>query len=113
MYDLWERALQDLKGKLSSENFDTWLAPLVVEHADGSALTLRVPNKFHADWLQTHYLELMLDVLQGHGASDELRLDFTVMPAQPRVHARASEPPPAPRPRSQPPQSFGAGSPQM
>ncbi len=104
MYDLWERALQDLKGKLSSENFDTWLAPLVVEHADTLALTLRVPNKFHADWLQTHYLELMLDVLQGHGASGDMRLDFTVTPpSQTRVQMRASEPPPAPRPRTMPP----------
>ncbi|MDB4974005.1 MAG: hypothetical protein JWN48_2346, partial [Myxococcaceae bacterium] len=26
MDDLWERALQDLKGKLSTENFETWLS---------------------------------------------------------------------------------------
>ena len=40
MEDLWERALQDLKGKLSSENFDTWLAPLAVERLDDATLTL-------------------------------------------------------------------------
>jgi chromosomal replication initiator protein len=100
MHDLWERALQDLKGKLSSENFDTWLAPLAVEHADLDALTLRVPNKFHADWLQTHYMDILVAALRTQGAVDGLRVDFSVAAGQNRVNVRASEPPPAPRPRS-------------
>jgi chromosomal replication initiator protein len=114
MDDLWERALQDLKGKLSSENFDTWLAPLAVERADAEALTLRVPNKFHADWLQTHYMDLLLDALHAHGAVDELRVDFSVAAnsAQPRMLARPSEPPPAPRPRpsTPPPAPLGGAN---
>ena len=36
MEDLWERALQDLRGRVSSENFDTWLAPLSVERAENA-----------------------------------------------------------------------------
>jgi chromosomal replication initiator protein len=102
MDDLWERALQDLKGRLSAENFDTWLSPLTVDRAEGTTLTLRVPNKFYADWLQTHYLELLLETLRGHGAPDNLRVDFSVSDAaRARVNAR-SEPPPA-RPRSSTP----------
>lgn len=100
MDDLWERALQELRGKLSAENFDTWLSPLTVDRADDAALTLRVPNKFYADWLQTHYLDLVLDALRAHGAPSSLRVDFSVSEsAPPRVNARAPEPP-APRPRS-------------
>jgi chromosomal replication initiator protein len=102
MDDLWERALQDLKGKLSSENFETWLAPLSVDRMDEATLTLRVPNKFYADWLQTHYLDLVRDALQNHGASPALRVDFSVSEQnRPRVATRPSEMPPpmAPRPR--------------
>ena len=96
MEDLWERALQELKGKLSAENFETWLSPLTVDRAEDSTLTLRVPNKFYADWLQTHYLDLVLDALRAHGAPDSLRVDFSVSElARPRVNARASEPPAA------------------
>jgi chromosomal replication initiator protein len=97
MDDLWERALQDLKGKLSTENFETWLSPLTVDRADDATLTLRVPNKFYADWLHTHYLDLVLDALRAMGAPDSFRVDFSVSEAsRPRVNAR-SEPPAAPR----------------
>jgi chromosomal replication initiator protein len=102
MDDLWERALQDLKGKLSTENFETWLSPLTVDRADDATLTLRVPNKFYADWLQTHYLHLVLDALRAMGAPDSFRVDFSVSEAtRPRVNARSE--PPAPPPRSSPP----------
>jgi chromosomal replication initiator protein len=102
MDDLWERALQDLKGKLSSENFETWLAPLSVDRIDDATLTLRVPNKFYADWLQTHYLELVRDALRHSGAPEAIRVDFSVSEvARPRQNQRASEmPPPAPAPRA-------------
>ncbi len=102
MDDLWERALQDLRGKLSSENFETWLAPLSVDRMDEATLTLRVPNKFYADWLQTHYLDLVRDALCNHGAPSSLRVDFSVSEQiRARGVARASEVPApmTPRPR--------------
>jgi chromosomal replication initiator protein len=111
MDDLWERALQDLKGKLSTENFDTWLSPLTVDRADDATLTLRVPNKFYADWLHTHYLDLVLDALRAQGAPDSFRVDFSVSEAtRPRVNAR-SEPPGAPRTRSTTPPPMPPPSP--
>jgi chromosomal replication initiator protein len=96
MEDLWERALQDLRGRVSSENFDTWLAPLALERAEDVTVTLRVPNKFYADWLQTHYVDALRDALRSQGAPDSVRVEFSVSEAsRPRVNARASEPPPA------------------
>ncbi len=103
MDDLWERALQDLRSKLSADNFETWLSPLTVDRVDASTLSLRVPNTFHADWLQTHYLDLLRDTLRAHGASDAMRIDFRISEAtRPRVHPR-SEPPSFPRARSSTP----------
>jgi len=105
MHDLWELALQDLKGKLSPDNFETWLAPLMVEQAadqaadDNAALVVRVRNKFYADWIQTHYMGLLLDALRNHGAPESLRVEFAITDATPTRIARSSEPPPAPRPR--------------
>jgi chromosomal replication initiator protein len=97
MEDLWERALQDLRGRVSSENFDTWLAPLSLERAEDVTVTLRVPNKFYADWLQTHYVDALLAALRSQGAPDSVRVEFAVSEAgRPRVNARSSEPPPRP-----------------
>jgi chromosomal replication initiator protein len=116
MEDLWERALQDLKGRLSSENFDTWLAPLSVERAENATLTLRVPNKFYADWLQTHYLDLVLDALRALGAPPQLRIEFSVSEiTRPRLNLRPSELPPRPAqpavaPAAPTASAFGASS---
>jgi chromosomal replication initiator protein len=93
MEDLWERALQDLRGRVSSENFDTWLAPLSVERAENATLTLRVPNKFYADWLQTHYVEAVLEALRAQGAPAHARIEFSVSEvSRPRVASEVSRP---------------------
>ena len=112
MDDLWERALQELKGKLSAENFDTWLSPLTVDRAEDTTLTLRVPNKFYADWLHTHYHDLLLEALRAQGAPEALRVDFSVSEAaRPRVNPRPSEPPNQPRTRSSVPPPNAAPTP--
>jgi chromosomal replication initiator protein len=98
MEDLWERALQDLRGRVSSENFDTWLAPLSLERAEDVTVTLRVPNKFYADWLHTHYRDALLEALRSQGAPDSVRVEFSVSEVtRPRVNARSSELPPRPQ----------------
>jgi chromosomal replication initiator protein len=104
MEDLWERALQDLRGRVSSENFDTWLAPISLERAEDVTVTLRVPNKFYADWLQTHYVDALRDALRGQGAPDSVRVEFSVSEAaRPRVNMRSNEPPAARPPSLAPP----------
>ena len=126
MHDLWERALQDLKGRLSPDNFETWLAPLTVEqaadraangdtrhddlHSANTALVVRVRNKFFADWIQTHYMSLLLEALRKHGAPDSVRVEFAITETSSSRIARSTEPPPAPRPRiSAPPPAMGGG----
>jgi chromosomal replication initiator protein len=115
MHHLWERALQELKGKLSQDNFETWLAPLTLEAAPltvaaqvdshGSPpLVVRVPNKFYAEWIQTQYMSHLLEALRHHGAPENVRVEFSVAESvQNRVAVRASEPAPAPRPLAPPP----------
>ncbi|MDH5675055.1 MAG: chromosomal replication initiator protein DnaA [Myxococcales bacterium] len=81
MIDHWEAALIDLRAQLSAENYDTWLAPLRYDHCDGKTLRLRIPNRFYADWIRTHYLDLLLESLRTHGAVDELDVTFVVDPS--------------------------------
>lgn len=59
MQDLWTSALAALKSQLSEENFDTWLAPVQFDGCEGDTLSLRVPNRFFADWIQSNYLEVL------------------------------------------------------
>ena len=70
MTELWERTLSDLRGRLSAENFETWLAPVRCESIDGDTVVLRIPNRFYSDWLSTHYLDLILESLGREAPGD-------------------------------------------
>ncbi len=64
MTELWDRAMTTLRGRLSAENFETWLAPVACEAVEGDAVVLRIPNRFYADWINNHYATLVLDALE-------------------------------------------------
>jgi chromosomal replication initiator protein len=63
MTELWDRALSELRSRLSEENFETWLAPVECLGVTGPAVTLRIPNRFFQDWISAHYLDLILESL--------------------------------------------------
>ena len=73
MNELWKLTLETLKGRLSAENFTTWLDPVQCDGPDPEdhdALVLRIPNRFYADWIQNHYQELILEVLGEHAGEE-------------------------------------------
>jgi chromosomal replication initiator protein len=102
MTELWERALQDLRERMSGENFDTWLAPVDCLGIEQDVVVLRIPNRFYADWISAHYLDLILDALRTEydGDPKELRVRWEVDETgrERAVPARRSPPAPAPAP---------------
>ncbi len=62
-HSLWTKALERLRGRLSAENFETWLAPVSFVGLEGDLLRLRIPNRFYADWIQANYLDILVDAL--------------------------------------------------
>ena len=64
MIEHWESALADLRERLSAENYETWLGAIRFDGFDGKRLRIRIPNRFYADWIRTHYLDLLLDSLR-------------------------------------------------
>ncbi|MGB8222430.1 MAG: DnaA N-terminal domain-containing protein, partial [Polyangiales bacterium] len=65
MIQLWEKALDRLKGNLSPENFETWLRPVQFGGIENDALVLRIPNQFFAEWITAHYLDMIVETLQA------------------------------------------------
>ena len=100
MTELWERALDTLRVRLSSENFDTWLAPVQCVGIENDTVTLRIPNRFFQDWLSAHYLGLILESLGNSQNGKSLRVAWEIDEnLQDRV-APAPSPEPLPRPGS-------------
>jgi chromosomal replication initiator protein len=99
MTELWERALLDLKGRLSTENYETWLAPVQCVVADRDRLTLRIPNRFFQDWISAHYLHLLLDTLAAELGHPVGRVEWVI---DEKLQDRVTPPPmsPAPLPKA-------------
>jgi len=60
---LWQKCLDRLENDLPAQQFNTWIRPL---HAveEPNALRLLAPNHFVRDWVQTHLVEQIAEVVQ-------------------------------------------------
>ena len=68
MDELWAGVLPQLRERLVTQNFETWIKPIRARSTAGDELALEVPNKFFRDWLAEHFLapiqELLAEVAQ-------------------------------------------------
>ena len=55
----WENCLQVIKKHVSSQAFETWFASIDVVGVEKHQITLQVPNRFHYEWLESKYGELL------------------------------------------------------
>ena len=68
---LWNRCVRDLQAELPEQEFNTWIRPLQAVE-DGTVLRLLAPNHFVVDWLRNHYLERILEIVDGLDEQTEL-----------------------------------------
>jgi chromosomal replication initiator protein len=99
---LWNRCIRDLQAELPEQQFNTWIRPLQAVEDDGR-LRLLAPNRFVVDWLQEHYIQRILEIIDGSGVNTELVVEVgsrqgAAEPAQAssRPVARVSSPEPGP-----------------
>jgi len=57
--DIWKNCLETIKGRISSQHFNTWFKPILVTGCNETSLELEVPNRFFLEWLKDHYLPLI------------------------------------------------------
>lgn len=92
---LWNRCIRDLQAELPEQQFNTWIRPLQAVEDDGR-LRLLAPNRFVVDWLQEHYIQRILEIIDGSGGSTELVVEVGSRQGAPE-RERAS---PQPMPRA-------------
>ena len=97
---LWNRCIRDLQAELPEQQFNTWIRPLQAIEDDGQ-LTLLAPNRFVVDWLQEHYIERILEIVDHSGRRTEVVVEIgsrdkprTESPATPSRPAVKAAPPP-------------------
>ena len=65
----WQEILGNLKTKVNTQTYQTWLRPTRFSHVGQEGLVVRVPNREFQDWIQEHFGTLINEALS------QLRLD--------------------------------------
>ena len=68
---LWNQCTRVLQAELPEQQFNTWIRPLQAVD-DGSVLRLLAPNRFVIDWVQQHYLERILEVVDDSDSETQV-----------------------------------------
>src|SRR5690606_11141668 len=83
--------MRDLQAELPEQQFNTWIRPLQAVE-DGNVLRLLAPNRFVVDWLQQHYIERILELVDVAGGADEVIIEVGSKPSD-RVGLATARPP--------------------
>jgi chromosomal replication initiator protein len=85
----WDRCLRLLRAELPEQQFNTWIRPLQAVE-DSRRLKLLAPNRFVVDWLQEHYIERILEIVDSQVRGVELVIEVGSRDKPPPVPAVAS-----------------------
>ena len=75
---LWNDCLFLIKKNLSEQAFQTWFDSLSLISCDSKEITLQVPNRFHYEWLESKYSNILNDaILKVFGQN--LSINYSVL----------------------------------
>ncbi|OPY86142.1 MAG: Chromosomal replication initiator protein DnaA [Syntrophaceae bacterium PtaU1.Bin231] len=66
-----------IRGKVSQQNFETWIRPIRLIAVDGENVSLAVPNRFFKDWLMENYLPLLQEALSS-AVGQSVNIQFVI-----------------------------------
>jgi len=78
---LWNQCLRVLEVELPEQQFNTWIRPLQAVD-DESLLRLLAPNRFVVDWLQQHYMDRILELVDDGAGHLEVVLEVGSRPVE-------------------------------
>ena len=110
--DLWERAIERLKGRLSRHTFQTYFEPIRPVALQADELTLAHSSKFMIDWVRDNLLDVLVqDIEAQHGSRCAVKFVVRERPfsepdeGSPAQQQEPHQPPPPPVTSSEPPPS--------
>ncbi|MFL5312257.1 MAG: chromosomal replication initiator protein DnaA [Myxococcales bacterium] len=106
--DLWTRAIERLRARLSRHTFQTYFEPIKPVSLLAGELTLAHSSKFMIDWVRDNLLDVLLQDLEAqHGAKCTVKF---VVRERPGTESE-NEPPATPFDRTEPSASVATTSP--
>lgn len=74
---LWEKCLSSLQDEFPSQQFNTWISPLQVEHVNHK-LTLFAPNRFVLDWVNDNFLKRIQELVRQFSGNEAPHISLEV-----------------------------------
>ena len=97
--DLWTRAIERLKARLSRHTFQTYFEPIKPVSLRGGELTLAHSSKFMIDWVRDNLLDVLLQDLEAqHGSQCSVKF---VVRDRPGTETEAEPPSSPPQQRTE------------
>jgi len=78
--EVWESCREKIKQSIGKLSFDTWIAPLNLKSLTEKEIILEVPDIFFKQWIESHYLEKIKEILTQVTAK-ELNVILEVNPS--------------------------------
>ena len=73
----WEKVLDQLKGSVSEQVFETWLRPLRFVAREGSVLFIATPHKFFKQWIEDNHIDQIEEAARKE-LGEEVSIDIVV-----------------------------------
>ena len=85
----WRLVQADMKDKLGSEVYESWLKKISFIEEFNNYILLSVPTRFIRDWITSRYLDQILQIIKNY-KKDIIRIEFRIV--EPDSAAQNSEP---------------------
>ena len=77
MEEQWNKFLKQIQSEITNQSFQTWFANIRLLNVGENEITIEVPNRFHYEWLDSKYDQLIQDSVKS--AFDKtLSINYTV-----------------------------------
>jgi len=65
---LWQDTQEQLKQRISPQNYRTWIKPLHCLSLEKDIITIQVPNRFVLEWVRDNFIEIIEETISQIGA---------------------------------------------
>ncbi len=64
MDTIWNRVLERIEARMNPSSFNAWFSPTKQIAFQDNVLRVAVPDKYFANWLEEHYIDVILEILK-------------------------------------------------
>lgn len=80
LHSLWKAVLGELEVTVSNANFKTWFANSILLKVDRTSVTVGVTSSFTIEWIEKHFQEDLIKILNKHLNNSVKKINYTVLP---------------------------------